>query len=112
MMPTLQRSGLPAGLRRLMMAGLAASAFSPISVERASAQATLPSLPDVTKETMTPNANWSQLIITPLAPLTQPSNTAGGDWTFGEGGNTPASATVPALNPQLAVFDRRLHDLR
>jgi hypothetical protein len=63
-MSTLQRSGLPAGVRRLMMAGLAVSAFSPISVEGASAQAVLPSLQDVTREpTLAPNANWSQLTL-------------------------------------------------
>ena len=84
-----------------MMAGLAISAFSEISVERASAQAVLPSLPDVTRETMTPNANWSQLTIPARpAPLTQPTSISTGTWTFGSADAT-AIANYAALNPQL-----------
>ncbi|HEY1780006.1 MAG TPA: PEP-CTERM sorting domain-containing protein [Roseiarcus sp.] len=100
-MSTLERGGLPAGVRRVMMAGLAVSAVAPIFAERASAQATLPSLQDVTRQTMTPNGNWSQLTIPDApAPPTYPSVNSTGTWTFG-GGDASAVANFPALNPQL-----------
>ena len=100
-MSSLQRNGLLGGVRRLMMAGFAISAFSPILVERASAQATLPTLQDVTRETMTPNANWSELTIPAApAPPTQPVVNNTGTWTFGSG-DASAVVNFPALNKQL-----------
>ena len=109
-------NGLPAGVRRLIMAGLAVSALSPIFVERAAAQATLPPLQDVTRQTMTPNANWSQLTLpdAPPPPTFPPVNSTG-TWTWG-GGDASATVNSPALNPQLGrivnYFGLRLHDLQ
>ena len=100
-MSTSQRRGLLAGVRRLMMAGLALSAVSTISVERAPAQALLPPVEPKTY-TLEPNPYWSQLDIpAPPEPLTQPTGTGTGTWTFGEGVNATASVNVPALDPQL-----------
>ena len=99
-MSTLQRNALPAGVRRLMIAGLAVTAFSPISVERASAQAALPSLQDVTRETMSPNANWSRAGHSRPAGAFDPADRQRDrNLDFRHGGD--ATANFPALNPQL-----------